>query len=293
MDKLVKTKYGYYAVENPPSESELSDYYAKKYYQEARGSYEIEYDAEEISYINNKIEQRAYILDKHIPTNGTRTFLDIGCGEGWALNFFKQKGWVVLGLDYSSFGCEKFNPNCMENLISGNVYDGINKLIAEGRKFDVVWVDNVLEHVINPEAIIQDFKKIINPNGILVIEVPNDFSIVQNHAFAKGNIDKQYWVVIPDHLSYFSKESLENLLNGNGWQSITCLADYPIDWNLLNPNSNYIQKKEVGKSCHRERIAFENLIHTLPVEKVNSFYQALGDIGLGRLITGFFRPNQD
>lgn len=293
MDKLVKTKYGYYTVENPPSESELSDYYAKKYYQEARGSYEIEYDADEINYINNKIEQRAYILDKYLQLNSSRTFLDIGCGEGWALNFFKQKGWEVLGLDYSSFGCEKFNPACMTNLIAGNVYKSITTLIEQKRKFDVVWVDNVLEHVINPEAIIQDFKKIISPNGILVVEVPNDFSILQNHVFNKGLIDNQYWVVIPDHLSYFSKVSLENLLNANGWQSITCLADYPIDWNLLNPNSNYIQKKELGKSCHRERIEFENLIHTLPLEKVNAFYQAMGDIGLGRLITGFFSPNQN
>ncbi len=289
MDNIIKNKYGYFSVENPPSQTELEEYYVKKYYQEAKGGYEIEYDEAELKYFNNKIAEKAFILEENLDKTFPKSFLDIGCGEGWALKFFKKKGWEVLGLDYSSNGCQKFNPECMENLLAGNIYENINKLIEQGKKFDVLWADNVLEHVIDPGSLVNDFKKIITLSGILVAEVPNDFSIIQNYILDKGYVDKKYWIDIPEHLSYFDKNGFENLLYSNGWQTIICLADYPIDWNLLNPDTNYIQNKTKGKSCYRERIEFENLVHTLPMDEVINFYKAMCDLGLGRSISGFFK----
>jgi 2-polyprenyl-3-methyl-5-hydroxy-6-metoxy-1,4-benzoquinol methylase len=285
---LVKNKYGFYWVKERPRKEDLEKYYSEKYYQEAKGSYEIEYDQAEQDYFVNKIAQKAFVLDQHLNVAKPK-LLDVGCGEGWALRYFKKKNWDVLGLDYSSFGCEKFNPECSANMIVGNVYENLDKLIAEGRKFDVVWIDNVLEHVIDPEYLINNIKNIVSPSGILVVEVPNDFSVIQDYVLRNEYIDRQFWVAIPDHLSYFNKEGLENLLHSNGWKSISILSDYPIDWSLLNPNTNYIKDKSKGKSCHRTRIEFENLVHTLPTDKVINFYKAMADLGLGRSITGFFK----
>ncbi len=289
MDDLIQTKYGYFSVKKTTSQSELEEYYEKKYYQEAKGSYEAAYSAEEIAYFNNKIAERSFVLEKNLPSKGQKSLLDVGCGEGWALQYFKKKGWNVLGLDYSSYGCEKFNPDCTENLVAGDVYKNLQTLIAKGETFDVVWVDNVLEHVIDPEGLVSDLKKITKSSGVLVIEVPNDFSMIQKYLLEKRYVDRPYWVAIPDHLSYFNKDGLENLLHATGWKTITCLGDYPIDWNLINPNTNYVQDKTKGKSCYRERIEIENLIHTMPIEKVVNFYASMADVGYGRGITGFFK----
>lgn len=286
---IIKNKYGFYWVKDRPNKEELEKYYGEKYYQEAKGSYEIEYDLNEQNYFINKIAQKSFIIEQHLDDQTPKRFLDIGCGEGWALSYFKKKGWEVLGLDFSSFGCKKFNPDCSENMIAGNVYENLDKLIDEGRKFDVVWVDNVLEHVTDPEFLVADIKKIVSPSGILVIEVPNDFSVIQEYALKNEYIDKSFWVVIPDHLSYFNKEGLENLLHSFGWESISVIGDYPIDWSLLNPNTNYVKDKTKGKSCHRTRIEFENLLHTMPTEKIVAFYKSMADLGLGRSITGFFK----
>jgi 2-polyprenyl-3-methyl-5-hydroxy-6-metoxy-1,4-benzoquinol methylase len=287
--QLIKNKYGFYWVKERPNKEELEKYYSEKYYQEAKGSYEIEYDAAEQQYFVNKIIQKAFVIEKNLDKDKPKYFLDIGCGEGWALSYFKEKKWQVLGLDYSSFGCQKFNPDCSENVIAGNVYENLDRLIEKGQKFDVVWVDNVLEHVTDPEFLVNNIKKIVSPKGILVIEVPNDFSVIQEYSLREGYIDRPFWVVIPDHLSYFNKEGLENLLHSNGWRTISVLGDYPIDWNLLNPNTNYVKDKTKGKSCHRERIVFENLLHKMPLEKVVDFYTSMADVGLGRSITGFFK----
>ena len=289
MEEIIKNQHGYYSVKNIPTEVELAEYYEKKYYQAAVGSYEIEYDSEEILYFKNKIEERAYIIEQNLSASNNRRFLDVGCGEGWALNNYKEKGWEVDGLDYSDFGCEKFNSSCQENLIVGNIYSNLKKLIEEKEQFSVVWIDNVLEHVTAPEFLVNEIKAIIEPGGILVIEVPNDFSFIQKHAIDKKLVDNEFWVVTPDHLSYFNKEGLNNLLSSSGYQTIDFIADYPIDINLLNPNTNYVKDRTKGKSCHKERISFENLIHQRSMDDVLDFYRACAQLGLGRQITGFFR----
>lgn len=289
MNEIFATKYGYYSVKNIPTEKELSEYYGKKYYQEGNGSYETEYDSDEIQYFKNKIAERAFIIEQNLPDSINKNFLDIGCGEGWALGYFKEKGWNVVGLDYSSFGCKKFNPECAENLIEGDVYFNLNKLVAEDKKYSVVWLDNVLEHVTDPEFLINEIKKILEPGSILVIEVPNDFSFVQEYLLQNKNVEKRYWVITPDHLSYFNKDGLNRLLSENGYDSLEFIGDYPIDVNLMNPNTNYIQDKTKGKSCHRQRINFDNLIHKRPVKDVVEYYKACAQLGLGRVITGFFK----
>ena len=157
------------------------------------------------------------------------------------------------------------------------------------RLYHCVWIDNVLEHVTAPEFLVNEIKAIIEPGGILVIEVPNDFSFIQKHAIDKKLVDNEFWVVTPDHLSYFNKEGLNNLLSSSGYQTIDFISDYPIDINLLNPNTNYVKDRTKGKSCHRERISFENLIHQRSMDDVLDSYRACAQLGLGRQITGFFR----
>lgn len=289
MVEVRKNKYGYYSVVNTPSEKELEEYYANKYYQNANGCYEVEYDDDEILYFKNKIAERVFVIEQHLSISNSRNFLDIGCGEGWALAYFKKKGWKVTGLDYSIFGCEKFNPDCKSNLIAGNIYENLAKLVVENSKYSVVWLDNVLEHVTNPEILLKEIKKIIEVGGILVVEVPNDFSLIQKHLVENSKVENEYWIITPDHLSYFNKDGLNSLLSDCGYLNIEIISDYPIDINLLNPNSNYIKDKSKGKACHRERIDFENLIHLQPIDDVINYYRASANLGIGRQLIGFYK----
>jgi 2-polyprenyl-3-methyl-5-hydroxy-6-metoxy-1,4-benzoquinol methylase len=292
MNEVIKNRHNFYSLKNVPSVEDLQQYYKDMYYQEGKGGYETAYQESDITYFNNKMAEKAFIIDSNLDKNLTKSLLDIGCGEGWSLNFFKKKGYNVTGMDFSSFGCEKCNPDCIENMIIGDIYESIDKLIQEKKKFSVIFLLSVLEHVTDPEFLINKIEQLIDPSGIFVVEVPNDFSIIQEYALSKGYIENKFWVVAPDHISYFSKESLENLMRFNGWEPISFLADYPIDWNLLNPNTNYVKDKSKGKSCHRERIELDNLIHTRPIEQVVNFYKSMSDLGMGRLIGGFFRPGK-
>lgn len=292
MKDLVKiNKYGFYSISTLPTEVELERYYAEKYYQLNLGSYEKKYEKAEIEYFFNKIEQKYYVISQHFKgKTKKKKFLDIGCGEGWALRYFKRKDWDVLGIDYSDYGCQKNNRNCLDNLIVGDVYKEIKKLTGKNKKYDVLLLDNVLEHALNPYGLLSECLGLIDANGILVVDVPNDFSPLQRYLIKEKYVDKKYWIVLPDHLHYFSANSLSRLCKAVGWREVKMVSDYPIEMNLLNSNTNYVKDKSKGKSCYWERIKIENLMHNMSIKATISMYEAMTKLDLGRVITGFFVP---
>src|SRR3954471_14930850 len=262
--EIAINKYGFYELTEKPSQEELREYYAKKYYQENQGSYEVAYSAEELLYFKNKIEQKYSVIQtlRTSKQGAAGSLLDIGCGEGFTLNFFKEKNWEITGIDFSDFGCKQFNPDCIPFLLTGDLYQQMVPLIQAKKQFDVIWLDNVLEHVLDPLHLLKESKKLLHPNGVIVIEVPNDFSVLQQHLLAKKYIQSEFWVVIPDHISYFNTAGLTALAAAAGLENKFTIDDFPIDFNLTNPDTNYNKDKTKGKNAHHSRIELDNLMHS-------------------------------
>ncbi|MBT9172536.1 MAG: putative S-adenosylmethionine-dependent methyltransferase [Syntrophomonadaceae bacterium] len=293
-EKVEKNRFGYYNLKEIPSREELQQYYAGKYYQEDKGGYQKIYSDEEIRHILNKIEQKYLLLIQHLQLAGKDKWklLNVGCGEGWAVNYFLHKGWHVLGLDYSVYGCQRQNPDCAVYLKPGEIEENLELLGKENETFDVIWLDNVLEHVVDPFSLLEQCKRVCVPGGILIVEVPNDFSLLQQYLYTQGQINNPFWVAAPDHISYFNQEGLTKLCQEAGWHHLDSIADFPIDWNLFNSNTNYIADKSKGKSCHHARVNLENYLFSLSVEKTNNLYRCLAELGLGRQIISLFGRKQ-
>lgn len=290
LEMLKLNKYGFYELKDKPNQQSLNEYYSKIYYQSNKGLYAKSYTDEEIEYFRNRLEEKFLVVSKFFKTKKPYSFLDIGCGEGWALDYFKNKGWQVTGIDTSNYGCKQFNPHCLKNLIVKDLSQGIEALNKKNEKFDLILMDNTLEHLLDPLNLLKQLKNIINNNGFLIIEVPNDFSPLQNYLLANHYVDSPYWIAIPDHISYFSKQGLKNLCKATQWRPFFFMSDCPIDINLLNKNTNYVKDKSLGKACHKARIAIENLLHSISPTKKNKLYFAMAELGFGREIIGFFRP---
>jgi len=290
-DALRQNEYGFFEVKDKPSPAELADYYARRYYQESLTTYQSEYPAAELEHLKGKLRLRHWVADELRGSSAPGTFLDIGSGEGWALAYFQRQGWDVLGLDFSSYSLERFHPQLRPRLRTGDLYTGLEKLAAEGRQFDLLWLDNVLEHVLDPAALLRQCRALIGPAGVLVVDVPNDFSALQNHLLETGKIDRPFWVALPDHLSYFNQAGLRNLAAATGWRCPKVLADQPIDLNLLNPATNYVMDRTAGKAAHQARVEQDNLLlRTAPLPAVAAYYEAMAGVGLGRSIVAFLQP---
>ncbi len=156
-----KNEFGFFQLKEKPTSELLNDFYSKQYYQENMGSYSEAYSTEEVSYFKNKLEQKYCVLENLLDKNIQQApqFIDIGCGEGWAVKYFKDKDWDVTGLDFSAHGCKSKNPDCLEHLIIGDIYSNI-ELLSENQ-FDCILLDNVLEHVLDPGVLLQSCKRII------------------------------------------------------------------------------------------------------------------------------------
>lgn len=287
-DTVTQTELGYWRVKDLPTASELQDYYAQQYYQQGLGSYEVSYSEDELAHIRGKIALRWSVIAPQFAKSGR--LLDVGCGEGFVLDHALAQGWDVRGLDFSSAGLDAQNPDCARHLVTRDVFDLLEAEQVSQSRYEVIWLQNVLEHVIDPVALMQTLHTLIAPGGVLVVTVPNDFSRVQHKALQGGQIDRAFWIALPDHLSYFTAPSLTALGASTGWDCPHLLGDFPVDWFLFNTHSNYIANPEKGKAAHHARIALEQLILEAAPEDAVAFFSSIARIGMGRDLTAIFMP---
>ena len=317
-DTLRLNEFGFYEIKDKPTPEALRDYSAQRYYQENLTTYQSTYPPEEREHIEGKLRLRHYVAEglrlggyemkpeaaagspgttAALPEPVTtapesQRLLDIGCGEGWALEYFQRQGWDVLGLDFSSFSLTQFHPKLLPRLRTGDLYEQLQLLAADGQQFDLLWLDNVLEHVLDPAGLLRLCRALTKPTGVLMVDVPNDFSALQQHLLTTGKIDRAFWVVLPDHLSYFNQTGLRNLATATGWRMEKTIGDQPIDLSLLNPSTNYVMNRAAGKDAHLARMEQDNLLlRTAPLAAVAAYYEGIAGVGLGRSIIAFLQPD--
>jgi hypothetical protein len=92
-------------------------------------------------------------------------------------------------------------------------------------------------------------------------------------------------VAIPDHINYFDFKSLSTLLKRLGFEVIYSQTDFPMELFLLM-GDDYVGNKEIGNKCHQKRVNFEMAV---PGELRRRIYQALAEVGLGRVCIIFAR----
>jgi 2-polyprenyl-3-methyl-5-hydroxy-6-metoxy-1,4-benzoquinol methylase len=124
--------------------------------------------------------------------------LDIGAGTGDFLLTAKQNGWNTIGVEPS----EKAKGIAIGKGIQFS--DSTEEL--ESNSFDVVTMWHVLEHVPNLETQIKELKRLVKPNGTIIIAVPNFKSYDANH-YGK------FWAAfdVPIHFWHFSKTAIKLL----------------------------------------------------------------------------------
>ncbi len=98
--------------------------------------------------------------------------LDVGCGVGQVVGRLAEAGCEAWGVDVSEPNIErarKFSDRCLW-------YEG-RRLPFDAGRFDSVGALNVLEHVDEPEAFIQEVVRVAKPGGKIVISSPNFFRV--------------------------------------------------------------------------------------------------------------------
>ena len=183
-------------------------------------------------------QKRKLIIDATQTTDGN--LLDVGAGTGAFSNEMNQSGWQVTGLE----------PDTTARQVALNKFglqlDEPEKLFSlPANTFDAITMWHVLEHVHNLHGYLEQYHKILKPNGRLIIAIPNYTSYDAQHY-------NEYWAAydVPRHLYHFSPKSMDTLAVLKGFK----IEAYKPMWFDSFYVSMLSEKYKTGKDNHPKAV---------------------------------------
>jgi SAM-dependent methyltransferase len=197
--------------------------------------------------------ERLALLGRQKPLEAGQTLLDVGCGTGWFLQAAKDAGYESFGFEFSN-SLARFTAST----VGCTVYGG--ELASIDAKFDIVTLFDVIEHVPDPVETFRTVRRLLKPDGVVLVFCPNFDSLAIRTQQADSNL-----VMPTRHLSYFTRSSVAKLCD------VTTM-------NLLWFRTAGIDIGDLmawyeGRGMQRDLATWQNLSNTLQ--------PALDDLGVG------------
>lgn len=153
-------------------------------------------------------ERRLDDIERLRPARGR--LLDVGCAIGVLLETARARGWDVRGVDISDFAVAR----CRERGLAVHHGDLASAALPTGA-FDVAVLDDTIEHLPDPRAVVQELHRVVAPAGLLTMNTPNEAGLLRR---LQG--PRWFHYKPPEHLFYFSPATLGRLLDDVGFRVV-------------------------------------------------------------------------
>lgn len=205
---IENSEYGFLETTPQPSSDKLPEYYKSEDYISHTDSQRNLF--EKVYHTVRKISLKKKLGLINSYSKETKNLLDIGCGTGDFLQTAQQNNWMVSGIEPNEQARSIANKKTNDS-----VFETEQLLKFEDHSFDVITLWHVLEHLPNLEDHVTIFKKLLKPNGTLIIAVPNYNSFDAKHY-------KNFWAAldVPRHLWHFNKASISKLVGKQSMQVV-------------------------------------------------------------------------
>jgi len=194
--------------------------------------------------------------------------VDIGANDGTLLRSYQKKGLILVGFEPAT--------NLIKDTEKGttkiiNDFFNYNSYIKEfpDRKAKVITSIAMFYDLENPKEFVEDIVKILEEDGVWVIQMNYLTTMLENNAFDN---------IVHEHLEYYSLNSLQFLLEKHG------LKVFDVELNDINGGSirTYIKHKECKKyeisDKVREIIEYENKIGLDDIQPYHDFAKRIADL---------------
>lgn len=163
-------------------------------------------------FIHQRVQARVRVesvIEKFPRPSGRLRVLDVGAGHAFIADAFENRS-DLEGIDYFFFEPdEAVATGIVTRSFTRVSVQRVLELPATDDGFDIVFLNQVLEHVAEPNGFLKHIKNLVRPNGILYVEVPNR--------------DDRFKPDVFPHTLFFTKEALARLA------SALCLTTLSID----------------------------------------------------------------
>jgi 2-polyprenyl-3-methyl-5-hydroxy-6-metoxy-1,4-benzoquinol methylase len=248
-----------------PTPEQVADFYAKNYWFAGSGLQEL---------------YRRMVLRDHVQfaVGAARrqlgTVLDVGCGGGLFLRMMKERGYEVLGLDFSA---EAARVAQELNGVRVLVGDLCSADIAES-SCGLVTMYHVVEHLLDPAAYLRAASRVLHPEGRLIVQVPD------RDCWEAGFLGAHWTGLdVPRHLHVFRSSDLRRLLRSCGFEIVRekhfSLRDHPAGLATgiapsLDPVVRGIRKLDAGRASAlaKDLVYFGRTLAALPFTMVEAIF---------------------
>ncbi|MEK7449212.1 MAG: class I SAM-dependent methyltransferase [Planctomycetota bacterium] len=163
--------------------------------------------------------------------------LDVGCGTGLFLQLANRHGWETAGVEIASFAAEFCRNELRLNVRTGTLA-GQN---FPGNSFDVVTMWDVLEHETVPRQTLAEIRRILKPDGILMLKVPDMDSPINQTLLFYSRLKKINLVHAPNHLFHFTRSTLKRMLMVCGFSPRRFWpVDDPVEWEFASVVKSFL-----------------------------------------------------
>ena len=187
-EPIPKELEAYYQSEDYISHTDASQTFFQKIYQRVK---------------RYSLNKKVRLLDRY--TKGNGKLLDYGAGTGAFVQQAILGGWEAKGVEPNKAARERAKEKGLDLLKS---WEGLTQ-----SDFDVITLWHVLEHIPDLQGSIEQLKRLLKPNGILILALPNFESWDAKHYGA-------FWAGydVPRHLWHFSKDAVDSLFSSSGFE---------------------------------------------------------------------------
>ena len=188
-----------------PDSREIERFYPADYWWNARRSGGLK----KLESVYRKLALRDHVaFITKAAGNRSVDVLDVGCGSGTLLGLLKHRGFRVTGLDFSAEAAAIAKAENGVDVAVGS----LEEAHFPAESFDVVTLFHVMEHVTNPRLVLAEVSRVLKPNGVAILQVPN----IESWQFKIFGA-RWYGLDIPRHVIDYSRNSMLKLLADSGF----------------------------------------------------------------------------
>lgn len=155
--------------------------------------------------------------------------LEVGCGKGDNVKYFRKKGYRVVGIDK-----DESVTNRASGILNYDVYDKAKEEV----KYDLIYGLHILEHMKNPAEFINTLTSMLTPKGTVILELPN----LEDPLLTVYKIKEfENFYYRPDHHFFFTVKSLYDMLYRN--KICNCKIKRKQNYGIVNHLNWLIKRK--------------------------------------------------
>jgi SAM-dependent methyltransferase len=149
--------------------------------------------------------------------------LDCGCGAGDNAGALQARGWVVEGITLSAAEKAEASRFCSAVWVH-DLETGIPDSVRG--PFDLVVMSHVLEHLRNPDVVLQGIRTVLAPDGVVLVALPNILHWRYRMRLFAGRFEYEDGGIMDNtHLRFYTHASGKRLLENNGFEVLQALGD--------------------------------------------------------------------